>query len=271
MQRPYILAAGIVLSLAGCHTPAKTDAWRKVVDIRKQAGDSGDRSSAYAADVHAVLKEARIEHKVVTFEYQWTSRYSGDQSAQRTVVLYRDPQTPKHQWWLADEPLRTPVWLPDASIERQVAFYVRRPATVVETRDFGTDAKEVKPLEKPHRKTATTRIEPPAKPAPKPKAEAVEQTERKTPETSIKKSGTSPVPPAKLKPAGVANPTPVPTAKPLLIDEPGPAPRSFDQDTLSEPKPFPKKPAFRTNPTPPSADARPNFLQRIFSALTVAN
>lgn len=273
MQKTNVLTVGIVFFLAGCHTPSKTEAWRKVVDVRKQIGDSGDRSSAYAAGVHAALQKARIEHKVVTFEYQWTSRFNGDHSTERTVIIYRDPETPHSPWWLADEPLRTPLWLPNVSAERQVAFYVRRPATVIESREFGGSFKQVKKLDPPPRKPATSRIQPVAKTAPKfvPKPAgkrsiaSSQPVEKKAPETSIEKLAPVAEPPAKTKLLWRANPAAVPAPKPELIDEPNPAPSSFD---LEDPKPLPEKPSTGAGAAVPARKSFPDFLRRILSALT---
>lgn len=106
----------------------------------------------------------RVPHKVVTYNYPYRSKYDGEGTAQRTSVIYRDDASPKYPWWIMDERLKRPVWLPSETVQKQVSFFLRRSATVVTLRDYTESGeKMVAPVERP-RKMAVTRIQRVAEP-----------------------------------------------------------------------------------------------------------
>ena len=108
-----------------------------------------------------------VPHKVVTYDYPFRSKYDGEGTAQRTSVIYRDDASPKYPWWIMDERLKRPVWLPSETVQKQVSFFLRRPATIVTLRDYTESGeKMVAPVEPP-RKRAVTRIQRVSEPAPR--------------------------------------------------------------------------------------------------------
>lgn len=145
--------------LAGCSVVRKSPTWSRVVNTPRVAADSENRSSAYAGGLHAELHQLRVPHKVVTYDYPFRSKYDGQGTAQRTSVIYRDDASPKYPWWIMDERLKRPVWLPSETVQKQVSFFLRRPATIVTLRDYTESGeKVVAPVERP-RKLAVTRIQ----------------------------------------------------------------------------------------------------------------
>ena len=129
MQKLTLLAAA--LFLAGCETPRPSRTWETVKAVRHIGPFVKDPASAYAEKLHTTLQNARVEHKVVTFKFRYRSRLLLHREGEETAVIYRDPATPAQPWWLMSERLSTPVWLPTQPLASQVAFHVRRPATLV--------------------------------------------------------------------------------------------------------------------------------------------
>ncbi len=161
MKTILALIIGSALLAAACYS-AKTDTWQKVISTPHATGDAKDKSRAYAAGLHSTLLRAGIAHKVVVFQFQYSSKFTLKGSVERTAIIYKDTAEPKNPYWIMDDHLTCPVWLPNESVERQISFYVRRPTTVVSVTDFpASDDKAVKPLEKSaRRKTAISRIQP---------------------------------------------------------------------------------------------------------------
>jgi hypothetical protein len=52
------------------------------------------------------------------------------------AVLYKDNSDPQNPWWLVNERTGKPVWLPGQDVNKQVAFYLRRNAQVLEQKQF---------------------------------------------------------------------------------------------------------------------------------------
>ena len=134
MQKLALLAA--ILLLAGCETPRPSRTWETVKAVRHSGPFVKDPASAYAEKLHTTLQNARVEHKVVTFKFRYRSRLLLHREGEETAVVYRDPATPAHPWWLMSERLSTPVWLPTQPLTSQVAFHLSRPAAVVKVEDF---------------------------------------------------------------------------------------------------------------------------------------
>jgi hypothetical protein len=106
-----------------------------------------NRDATYADKLHKTLQDARVEHKVVTFKFRYRSRLHLQREGEETAVIYRDCCTPSQPWWIMADRLSTPVWLPTAPVESQVAFYVSRPATIVKIDEFTEEA--ARPAKKP--------------------------------------------------------------------------------------------------------------------------
>ena len=132
MLKPIALSIAACLAFTGCSVFHKSPTWATVVRTRIALPREGDASQAYAEGLHRELKAARIEHKVVTYQYHYVSRLRGDATVERTAVLYRDDTHPKYPWWLKDESSGRPLWLPNGSVEQQLRFYVGRDVEIVD-------------------------------------------------------------------------------------------------------------------------------------------
>lgn len=97
-----------------------------------------DPSQAYAARLHDTLSKAGVEHKVVTYQYRYVTRLREEAVGTRTAVLYRDPAKSAYQWWIKDDRLNAPVWLPNGEVSKQVSFYLRRKAEVIEEKNYAS-------------------------------------------------------------------------------------------------------------------------------------
>lgn len=156
MHKPIALATSAALLIAGCQSKSPT--WQKVMATPRATGDAEARDRAYAAELHRTL--GKTPHRVVTFEFDYTSRFHGPSTARRTAVVYWDKTRPKHPWWIMEEAMDRPVWLPNVPLERQIDFHARRPARVVEVLDYTVaTGKRVAELESARRPVAISKIE----------------------------------------------------------------------------------------------------------------
>jgi len=126
-QLTFSLAA--CLAFSGCLHRSPT--WETVISTRVDTRDSGDPSATYAEHMSGVLKSSGVQHKIVTYEFRYRTRLREDAMDTRTAVLYRDEAGGRNPWWLVDNVSRTPVWLPGENVEKQLEFYLHRPATVL--------------------------------------------------------------------------------------------------------------------------------------------
>jgi len=101
-----------------------------------EAAFDPDPSHAYAAKLHEALAAQGVEHKVVVYQYHYTTRLNEEALGTRTAVVYRDDTDASYPWWLKDERLNNPFWLPDGDLNKQISFYIRRKAEVIETKDY---------------------------------------------------------------------------------------------------------------------------------------
>ena len=136
MQKLAIVSAATTLLFTGCETPRQSRTWETVKAVRHAGPFVKEPAATYAGELHKTLQNARIDHKVVTFTFRYRSRILLNREGEETAVIYRDPSTPALPWWLMSERLSSPVWLPTQPVPSQVAFYLRRPATVVKVEDF---------------------------------------------------------------------------------------------------------------------------------------
>jgi hypothetical protein len=122
--------------LAGCAPAQKSHTWQIVKAVRHAGPAEKEPAAAYAATLHKTLQNAGIAHKVVTLKFRYDFRILLRREAEETAVIYRDPATPKHPWWLMAERLSRPVWLPCEPVASQAAFYLSRPVNIVKVEDF---------------------------------------------------------------------------------------------------------------------------------------
>ena len=128
------------LALASCSVFKKSNVWDTVIRNRPNLAGAADPSVAYAAHLHRVLTAEGVEHRVVTYQYQYTTLLREEAIGERTAVIYRDNTKPSTPWWITDDRLSRPVWLPNGTVEKQLNFVCRARASVIKLRDFpGSD------------------------------------------------------------------------------------------------------------------------------------
>ena len=132
MSKTISIAVSACLVLTGCQMFRKSPTWDKAVHTRIALPVEGDSSKQYADGLHREFKADRVEHKVVTYQYRYSSRLRDDATAERTAVIYRDETNPKYPWWLKDETSNRPVWLPNGSVEQQLRFYIGRDVEIID-------------------------------------------------------------------------------------------------------------------------------------------
>lgn len=137
MQKPLALSIALCLGLTSCQVFEKSEVWETVV--RVHPGDSvrdPDPSASYAAKLHRALLEQGVEHFVVTYQYHYFTHNRDEALDTRTAVVYRDNVDSRYPWWLKDDRTNTPVWLPNGDLASQISFYIRRPAEVIEKKEY---------------------------------------------------------------------------------------------------------------------------------------
>lgn len=153
MQKPLVLSLAVCLGLAGCQIFEKSETWETVMRVRP--GDTihePDDSAAYAEKLHRVLLEQGVEHIVVTYQFHYYTNHYEEAVTTRTAVIYRDDVNPHYPWWLKDDRIATPFWLPNGDLNHQVSFYALRPAEVIEKQVYpahGRSGKSVVTLDHP--------------------------------------------------------------------------------------------------------------------------
>jgi len=264
LQKPLSLSIALCLGLSGCQVFEKSETWETVMKVRPgQSVRDPDPSHAYAARLHEALASRGVEHKVITYQYRYTTRLREEAVGTRTAVIYRDASSGAHQWWIKDDRLNTPVWLPNGEINRQVSFYLRRKAEVIEEKNYPGKAgssKATLAFAKPSpslRKApqaperAVTRITP-VKKAPAP---VVAKKPEPTPFFKMAPARVIEKPVAKQQPApkAVAKKKPIAKLKPRTATKPSVA--------TAVPKPAPvavkAKPAPTAKPAPVAAKPAP--------------
>lgn len=159
MRKPVtlLLAAGFLA--AGCQAPQESRTWETVRRVRVDDPNVENRSEAYAQKLHRILHREGVPHKVVTYEFRFKTQLRPMTTATRTAVIYRDDATPRNPWWLMDDSMHKPLWVPNTEPRRQVSFYLRRPANVVELRDYSGESRGKAVAEfEPGRREPTRRL-----------------------------------------------------------------------------------------------------------------
>jgi hypothetical protein len=220
MQKPLVFSIAVCLGLTGCQLFEKSDTWEQATRVRPgETAKDPDPSNAYAAKLHHAFAEHGIEHKVVTYQYRYTTHLREEAVGTRTAVVYRDNSDPKYPWWVKDDRLNTPVWLPNGTLDKQISFYLRRPAEVIEQKEY--------PAQGGVSKTVVAFAKPKA-PAPRPLfAEKPVVIAKITP----------------IKKAPAPAPEPQPVEKKVVL---APAPKPVEKKV--EPAPAPEKPIAKKAP-----------------------
>ena len=164
MSKSISITLAACVALTGCQVFKKSETWDKVTKVKVDTHGSADPSKTYADQLHRELAASKVEHKVITYQYRYRTRLREEAVGQRTAVLYKDESHPDNPWYLKDEASNRPVWLPNADESKQVAFYIRRNAEVVESKDYAGEGKEIIAA----RPSAVTRIARVQKPAAQP-------------------------------------------------------------------------------------------------------
>ncbi|MEP6668199.1 MAG: hypothetical protein ABJF10_03550 [Chthoniobacter sp.] len=170
MQKPLALSIAVCLSLSGCQVFEKSKTWDTVMSVRP--GDSfrqADPSSSYADKLHRVLLDQGVEHFVVTYQYHYYTHQYEEALGTRTAVVYRDDADSRYPWWLKDDRTATPVWLPNAEMDKQLSFYCHRPAEIIEKKHYpagGGSGKEGKAVSHPRTALVESRVHVAQRPLP---------------------------------------------------------------------------------------------------------
>jgi len=217
MTKTAAILAGTAILVGGCHSSKQSETWRRVAHAPHPAPEAGAADRVFAADLHRILLASHTPHKIVTAEFSYLGDYARDGITQRTVVVYRDDGKKGENWWLMDERLSTPFWLPSEPLDKQISFYLTRPVKLVNVSDF-SDPDHTKmvlpPDQKPARKTGTSTIqhaEPHSAPVKPAKSKAPAKSPEK-PKTSAE-SKIVPAPAAQGSEKPVEKPAPKPEAK----------------------------------------------------------
>jgi hypothetical protein len=153
-MRRFLSLAVVPLLFASCHGTQRSRAWEIVRASRHPGPGERNRSATYAGELHKTLEKSGIGHKIVTFKFRYYSRLTLNTVGEETAVIYRDDSNAARPWWLMADYLWAPVWLPNQEISSQVAFSVRRPATVVKVEDLSAAPPKTLPKAGPSRRSA---------------------------------------------------------------------------------------------------------------------
>ena len=137
MMKSVAPCVALCLLLAGCAVCRRSDTWARVTEVRRNACCQAD----YLPAVHRELSARGVPHKMVTYNYPFSDRRHVRVDGTCTAIVYRDEIDPAHPWWLTDERMTMPVWLPNGDLGEQVTFYARGPAEIVTVKHFGSDGK----------------------------------------------------------------------------------------------------------------------------------
>jgi hypothetical protein len=145
MHKPLFLALLGCLGFSGITGCAASQTWNTVIQSRADFHSNDEYAfEAYAAKLHHILRDASVEHKVVTYQYHYISCLRGEVAETRTAVLYRDDFDPANPWWLMEEDIGRPVWLPGDQTKNQIEFYIHHPVDVVHESDYPGSGKDYK-------------------------------------------------------------------------------------------------------------------------------
>jgi len=133
MQKSTCLSLAACFAFAGCGVFHSSETWSTVRAVRVDTRGESDPSAAYAARLSERLTAGNIEHQVVTYQFRYRTRSNEEAIATRTAVVYRDDVNSRYPWWLMDDRLSQPFWLPSGDLAHQISFYIRTPVELVES------------------------------------------------------------------------------------------------------------------------------------------
>lgn len=138
MPKPLALSIALCLSLTGCQVFEKSKTWDTVMSVRPgDAFRQADPSAYYSEKLHEVLLAQGVEHYVVIYQYHYYTHRYEEAVGTRTAIVYRDAEADgRYPWWLKDDRTATPFWLPNGDLNKQLSFYARRPAEVIEQKHY---------------------------------------------------------------------------------------------------------------------------------------
>ena len=203
MLKPLALSVAVCFCFTSCQVFEKSELWENVTQVRP--GDSirdPDPSSSYADKLHRVLLEQGVEHIVVVYQYHYFTHQRDEAVGTRTAIVYRDNVDERYPWWLKDDLTSTPVWLPNGELAKQISFYIRREAEVIEKKEY--------PARGGSGKTGLALFRPASV---NQRAVFAEKPQRAVTRITQPKSAPSPVA-SLLVPFHAANPKPAPNAPP---------------------------------------------------------
>lgn len=125
--------AAVLLLFTGCGAFKASPAWAAATSLKVPGKGDYDQSGAYARAVSAELSRQGIENKVVTFRYSVIDGANAEKVITRSSVIYKDDTQPGYPWWLIDNLIRLPVWLPNGSVAEQVHFVTRYQPEILAT------------------------------------------------------------------------------------------------------------------------------------------
>src|SRR5688572_23511766 len=128
MRHVFLFSLAALLAFSGC-SGSRSSTWGTVRANRLGYRSNGGGSEEFAEQLASELKAVHVAHKVVAYEYRYRTPGGDEAIESRTAVLYHDGSDSRNPWWLMEDRLRSPVWVPGQDPEYQVSFYLHRPAT----------------------------------------------------------------------------------------------------------------------------------------------
>jgi hypothetical protein len=149
MKISLFLALAASLLLSGCSVFRRSAAWDAVVHVRHEG--LADGKEGYINQLHRALAEVGVEHKVVSYQYNYRNVYGEEAVGSAVAILYRDDATPRDPWWIMDEYHHVPVWLPSWELKAQLEFFTRHVCEVGAVKEYGATARDPKLSQSPRR------------------------------------------------------------------------------------------------------------------------
>lgn len=162
MRHLTVFPIALCVAFAGCQMFKKSSTWEKVVRTKTDVYKEADPAQSYAEQMHAKLLAERVPHRVVTYQFNYSTPLSKAATGQSTAIVYRDDSSPRTPWWLVEDRTRRPIWLPNGELNEQLKFYARGQTEIVDVKDYPPSPRNLAEVEaeRERRPTAVTRITP---------------------------------------------------------------------------------------------------------------
>jgi hypothetical protein len=136
MQKLAPFSLILFLAFGSCQMLKRSGPWETVENLHVQIPPGSDPSSAYAAELHRALLRDGVPHRVVSYSYVDSQRFELP-AGSHTAVIYEDHTSAGSPYWLMDDQLSRPLWLPDGDLEKQLRFYIRGKSVVgITSKDY---------------------------------------------------------------------------------------------------------------------------------------